>query len=375
MVALRITKAQKIVFVVLCTISAVGIYLLYNPHVPAKLIFSFNEDYQKTQLNGVDVLINSDIVIEEDKVVRGMEQTKERAAKLFDVANEDKVDIFVALPGDRIYDMYLGKGNLGIYHPPIKTVAVDGQYTGDLSSTIIHEYSHHLFYEYIDTLKVTSEQIPEWLEEGLALTFEYELMNNVLVKYGPMFNAIPFKQLEEIRDVNSHTIYLQGFYGIMFLLEKYGDSIIRQLIEGTVNSSFHVAWAKLIEEPYETFHDNFEIQQGSIRKLESLQGDHLKVIAYVDSVKEEHGRLNVYTPFTSLALIEAYAGIGELEKAKITFDMYEPFINNPAEFADLAIMFKGDPSFNEMLMNKGLNYALQYGYDTKEYEAYLQSVQ
>ncbi|MBD8036094.1 hypothetical protein H9635_05020 [Solibacillus sp. A46] len=125
----------------------------------------------------------------------------------------------------------------------------------------------------------------------------------------------------------------------------------------------------------ETFHENFEIQQGSIRKLDSLHGDHAKLIAYVDSVNERHGRLNVYTPFTSLALIEAYAAMGDLEKAKITFDLYEPFINNPAEFADLAIMFKGDRSLSEMLMNKGLNYALQYGYDTKEYEAYLQSVQ
>ena len=365
-------KSTIILVTILIIISCLSIIFIRNPHLPAKTIYSFNQNFTEIQINGVNFLINEQVELDVPTIQTGIEQTRQKAEDLFDITSTDKVDVFIAMPGDRIYNRYLSTGNLGIYDPPLKVVVVDGQYTGDLSVTIIHEYSHYLFYNYLQAMNVKSEVVPEWLKEGLALTFEYELMNH---GYGAMFNAIPFSSLEKFKELNLDTVYIQGFYGTMYLLENYGNTIVRNLIEETANSSFDQAWNKWIDEPYETFHEKFFINQGMIRKAENLQGNDEQLIEHVESLIDQRGNLNVYTPFVSLALIEAYVAIGELEKAKETFMNYEPFINDPSEYAELANVFKGDDSFSTALIEKGVQYAKRYDYDVDEYNNYVNTLE
>ena len=112
-----------------------------------------------------------------------------------------------------------------------------------------------------------------------------------------------------------------------------------------------------------------------IRKAENLQGNNEQLIEHVESLIEQRGKLNVYTPFVSLALIEAYVAIGEHEKAKEAFTIYEPFINNPAEFADIANVFKGDETYSNALIEKGLKYAEFYDYNVDEYNNYVNTME
>lgn len=368
-------KSTKIIVTILIVVSCLSIYIVSNPHIPAKTIFSFNQNFKELQIDGVDFFVNVQIELDVPAIETGIKKARQRAEELFGIKSSDNVDVFVTMPGDRIYDMFLGTGNLGIYHAPIKVIAVDGQYPGDLSATIIHEYSHHLFDNYLQETNVKVEAVPEWLGEGLALTFEYDLMDHVLIKYGPMFHSIPFSRLEKIEEVNLNTVYIQGFYGTMYLLENYGEEIIHNLIEETTNSSFDQAWNKWIDEPYETFHEKFFINQGMIRKAENLQGNSEQLIEHVESLIDQRGELNVYTPFVSLALIEAYVAIGEHEKAKEVFAIYEPFINNPAEYADIANVFKSDETFSNALIEKGLEYAERYDYDVDEYNNYVNTLE
>ena len=366
--------STKIIVSLAIIVSCLCIFIVRNPHIPAKIIFSFNQNFKELQISSIDFLVHKGIELDVPTIETGLEQARHRAEDLFGIESTDNVDIFITMPGDRVYNSYLGKENLGIYNAPIKVIAVDGQYTGDLSATIIHEYSHHLFDNYLQAIDVKAEGVPEWLGEGLALTFEYELMDHVLIKYGPMFHSIPFSQLEKIEGVNSSTVYIQGFYGTMYLIENYGELIIHNLMEETATSSFDQAWNKWIDEPYETFHENFFINQGMIRKAEHLQGNDEQLIEHVESLIDQRGKLNVYTPFVSLALIEAYVAIGEHEKAKETFTIYEPFINNPAEFADIATIFKEDASFSKALIDKGLQYAERYDYNVGEYQNYVNTM-
>lgn len=367
---MRLSKVTKITGFILFIIILGCVFLVLNPHLPSKLIFSYREDYTELKLEDVDVLLNKNVAVDVNEVEDSLNKVTDRASLLFDVINPEKVDLFVSLPENRIYNLYLGGNNLGIYNPTVKAIAVDGQFTGDLVPTIAHEYSHHLFWEYINALGIEPTEIPKWLDEGVALTFEYELMDHVLVKYGPMFTVLPFPQLETEQGVNSNTIYIQGFYGTMYLIEKYGNHILKDLMEQTAKTSFQEAWTRLIDEPYDTFHHNFEINRSYIREATNLQGNHEGFIQYAEALNEEHGKLNVYTPFVSLALIDAYIATDQLDKAKDVFEMYEPFINNPAEYVDLAKYFNVDSSYSESLLEKGLIYATKYGYDLDEYERY-----
>lgn len=111
-----------------------------------------------------------------------------------------------------------------------------------------------------------------------------------------------------------------------------------------------------------------------IRKAENLQENKEELIAHVEALMEQRGKLNVYTPFVSLALIEAYVEVGEQQKAKETFDMYEPFITTPTEFADIANLLKEDKAFQAELFEKGAQYAKRYGYDVEAYKRYIKAL-
>lgn len=212
-------KSTKIISTALVIFVCLSIYIIFNPHVTAKPFFSTNQNFTEQSIVGVEFSVHEDIELDVPTIENGLQQTRERMETLFGTNSAKDVNVYIALPGDRVYDWFLGTGNLGIYHIALKLIAIDAQYIEDLSSTIIHEYSHHLFHDYLQKNDLTNEDIPEWLNEGLALTFEYEIMDHVLIKYGPMFHSIPFSQLQTIKGVNLHTVYIQGFYGTMYLLE------------------------------------------------------------------------------------------------------------------------------------------------------------
>lgn len=361
----KIALAAFTVFAGFCLI------LILNPHLPAKLIFTYNENYKEYQINNVRFYVNPDIPFDVVEVKRGLEEATQHMEKLFGFKDAKKVNVYVGREGNRAYDFYLQNNRLGIYSVTLKLIAIDANYLEDMPSTIVHEYTHHLFNEYLHSLKIKEDEIPIWLDEGLAEAFEYELMNNVLIKASPYFSTMPFSSLEEATELNERTLYNQGFYATMYLKWRYGDDILQKLMEETSKTSFSDAWAKLIEEPYDTFHEQFFMHIGIVRNNENMQNEPEKLIEQYEAMQKEKGILNVYTPHISVPLMKAYVKIGQEEKAKQIFSIYEPFITEPKEYVDIAFLLSADQTFKKSVLDKGLAFVQKYGFDEEQYNRYV----
>ncbi|MBV7508990.1 collagenase [Bacillus sp. sid0103] len=87
----------------------------------------------------------------------------------------------------------------------------------------------------IDRSKSGSAAYPLWFQEGIA---EYIGNDKTNVVYSN-FQVVPFGQLiggdqwQEARFKDGTNVYEQSYFAIQFLIDKYGDGIVRKIIIST----------------------------------------------------------------------------------------------------------------------------------------------
>lgn len=105
---------------------------------------------------------------------------------------------------------------------------------------LIHEYTHHAFHQKLKELEADPDEFPLWFHEGLSEWIaNYELLIDPIT-----FSVVPFDRLQtdqdwqEARVEYDTDVYLQSFYMINELTDKYGKDIISEIIKETAKKDF-----------------------------------------------------------------------------------------------------------------------------------------
>jgi hypothetical protein len=101
--------------------------------------------------------------------------------------------------------------------------------------SILHEYTHYSFQRMIDSSKGGSASYPLWFQEGIS-----ECIGNdkTIVEYSD-FQVIPFGELtgrdqwQAARFQDGTNVYEQSYFAIKYLIDKYGEEIVKKIIKST----------------------------------------------------------------------------------------------------------------------------------------------
>lgn len=164
---------------------------------------------------------------------------------LFGPINDNGIDLILHASTDELYEKTSLKQTIGYFDDPNDIIGVaitdlpsilsdEMPQSFYFSSTLMHEYTHYRLQAFVKEQGLYVYRIPLWFHEGVA---EYVGMYNVDHRYFP-FEEADFKKLVTHNDwekfrLNDFDVYTQSYYAIQFIVNQFGESIIKTIIEET----------------------------------------------------------------------------------------------------------------------------------------------
>ncbi len=165
--------------------------------------------------------------------------------KLFGPVKDNQIDFILHSSTEDLYEKTSLKQTIGYFDDPNDIIGVaitdlplilseQMPQSFYFNSTIMHEYTHYRLQAFIKAQGIYVYRFPLWFHEGVA---EYVGMYNVDQRYYP-FEEADFKQLITHNDwekfrLNDFDVYTQSHYAISFIVDQFGESIIKEIIEET----------------------------------------------------------------------------------------------------------------------------------------------
>jgi len=101
--------------------------------------------------------------------------------------------------------------------------------------SILHEYTHYIFSRMVAGTKAGVSAYPLWFHEGIA---EYIGNDKTNVEYSN-FKVVSFDYLvdrdqwQTARFQDGTNVYMQSYFAIKFLVDNYGEGILKEIINST----------------------------------------------------------------------------------------------------------------------------------------------
>lgn len=368
---------KKIVLTLMAMLVAISIFLFFNPNKLFEQVFKFGQDYEKVSAEDVRIYVSPQVSYNTDIATEQLKETREFAEKLFNqnFDSHPSLAIYVTEPGYRGHERLT---NLtGAYLYEMGVILINGEEAQFASSTTVHEYTHFLLDLYVKEHGLTIEDIPDWLTEGLAEYVAFQVEQALPQKYSLYYDHFPFPQLHEMTNVNVDTVYLQGFYAVYDLAERFGVEVVPQLILAYKETNdFTSAFEQVTNLDYRTYHDEFFINRNELAKLSNLKASPEEVITIGEQLVGNRAAINPYTPFVYPDLVGAALALGNVTQAKLFMNQLEPLMFNPYDYLHFADAFResGDVEMAQYLSEQARLFAEKYAYSMEEFERELKKV-
>jgi hypothetical protein len=179
-------------------------------------------------------------------VIEGvLDKADSLTTRLFGKVNDNNIDLILHASSEDLYERTSLIETMGYFDDPNDIVGVaisdldeivSDQMPGTFyfQSTIMHEYTHYRLQAFIKEQDLFVYRIPLWFHEGVA---EFVGMYNVAHRYYP-FQETSFENLVthddwEKKRLEDYDVYLQSYYAIDYLVNHYGEKMIKTIIEET----------------------------------------------------------------------------------------------------------------------------------------------
>ena len=197
---------------------------------------------------------------------------EEKLIKTDKKAMEDaKLHIYLASDKNGQDDEYDTKG----YYDALSVLYLNNALEEkEFINTFSHEMSHFYLNEYNKQIGLEPEQIPNWLEEGLAMSFAQRIEPEPIQEAAT--EDIPLMDVQPEATDNGVPAYHEGDYILMmfaveYLIHHHGEGIITDLLKETARSGdIDAAFEKLTKEKLDTLHEKFADQAEFREKVERL---------------------------------------------------------------------------------------------------------
>ena len=231
-------------------------------------------------------------------------------------------------------------------------------YDFDFKETFLHEYTHHIVYEFMKKNNIDESKVPIWFIEGVS---EYvgNLGNSL---YEPQ-KIIEFEKLTDYDNWNESIsevdVYTQSNYAVSKIANQNGNIAIKNILLNIKNMNFNEAFKKVTGTEFKEFEYNFikDFNNGFIEYNDLVQyiddyniNDETRVKCYEKYLEKN----NVISAYETLANIYANR-LNNYEKAKATLKKcIENNPSSPEAWRYLALLYdeKGEKSLAEEAFNK-----------------------
>lgn len=178
----------------------------------------------------------------------------------------------VTIKFDYIKDVFEGRYNSegldGMYIPLTKNIYFYGKDAYDhalgtmkLQDSLIHEYTHHVMFEFFKANEIDISTIPLWFIEGVAEHIADTNYITEINKIVPFNKLVTTKQWENNLQ-KENTIYMQSKYAVRRIVILKGENKLKDIILKSKESDFNT--------------DFKEVVGISIEDLESIMNENLK---------------------------------------------------------------------------------------------------
>lgn len=128
--------------------------------------------------------------------------------------------------------------------------------------TVKHEYSHHMFNDFLKHHQIDANQIPHWIDEGLA-SYIGSIGEIASASYN-IREVVPFNEISDIKSWNESSeknggqTYNQAQIAIDMIIFEKGKLALRDILLNTKNMSFDKAFEKVIGKSFIDFEKEFK---------------------------------------------------------------------------------------------------------------------
>lgn len=231
-------------------------------------------------------------------------------------------------------------------------------YDFDFKETFLHEYTHHVVYEFMEKNNIDESEVPIWFIEGIS-EYVSNLGNSL---YEPQ-KIIEFEKLTDYDNWNESIsevdVYTQSNYAVSKIANQNGNIAIKNILLNTKNVNFNEAFKKVTGTEFKDFEYNFikDFNNGFIEYNDLLQytdnyniNDETRVKCY-EKYLEKNNIISAYEILSNIY----FNRLNNYEKAKATLKKcIENNPSSPEAWRYLALLYdeKGEKSLAEEAFNK-----------------------
>lgn len=162
----------------------------------------------------------------------------------------------------------------GLYLEMFEMIHLNKNYTiSELENVFSHELAHFYFVKYVNDLKVDVDDIPNWVHEGVAMSFAQRVFPEHIEQIA---EVQPLMELEIMENGDGHKgytgdNYLEMLYAIEYLIYQFDEKIITDLVDETKKEKdFTRAFTKLTSLDLDTYHEMFVTNLEKVKEFENL---------------------------------------------------------------------------------------------------------
>jgi tetratricopeptide (TPR) repeat protein len=171
-----------------------------------------------------------------------------------------------------------------------KDVLAGNSKSEQLRHTLLHEYTHHLFFEFVNHYQISENKIPAWFIEGIS---EY-------IGYGGE-NGIPPKTMLDFSQLNSenqwkdysnkgYSTYEQSHYAVRQLILMNGEKAIQNILLKTKDMDFTSAFNSVVgvsfKEYEKSLNEDFKKDWKNYNKMIPFEHPYLYTDEKIQCLKE-----------------------------------------------------------------------------------------
>jgi len=203
-------------------------------------------------------------------------------------------------------------------------LAINSLQSSTTKESLLHEYTHHMFFEFMNSNQLSTDKIPVWFMEGISEYIRSEGDKVTLPK-----TLIDFKELNTQKQWNSYAnnssmIYQQSHYAVSQLILMRGKNIIKEILLNTKNTDFNTAFNKAtgftIENYEKNFKQDFKGNWEKYNRTAPIERAHMYTAIQIEGL-EKYIKVNPNNINALIDLAKLYENSKELDKSKATLKM------------------------------------------------------
>ena len=184
-----------------------------------------------------------------------------------------KVDLDIYLSTE-IMESDASSDEGGLYLEMFEMIHLNKNVTiSELENVFSHELAHFYFVKYVDDLKVDVDDIPNWVHEGVAMSFAQRVYPELVEQISEVKPLMELELLKTEAGSKGYTAnnYYQMLYALEYLIYQHDEKIITELVKETKKEKdFTRAFTKLTSLDLDTYHKMFESNMEKLAEFEDL---------------------------------------------------------------------------------------------------------